>query len=60
MRIIFDEIKHETDLAVLLMFDGEKEWIPLSQIENDNFRDDRFVEIPRWLAEEKELEDFEE
>jgi len=50
------EIKKETDLAILF-FDGEKEvWIPKSQIESRvNYSDSVEIEIPAWLAEEKEL-----
>lgn len=50
------EIRRETDLAILF-FDGENEhWIPKSQIESTvKYSDSVEIEIPRWLAEEKEM-----
>ena len=59
-----EEIKQKTDKAVLLIFpDGEEVWLPLSQInidyiyhEETNSREIFFLEIPEWLAIEKEIE----
>jgi hypothetical protein len=45
-------VKHETDKAKLFMFDEGEVWIAKSQIE---YEDTDTLEIPRWLAEEKEL-----
>lgn len=54
---IFGFIKHETEAAILLN-DGDTEvWLPKSQIEYDmpNKYNQTTVEIPEWLAIEKEL-----
>lgn len=45
-------VKRETDKAKLFLLGGREAWIAKSQIEYD---DSDTLEIPRWLAEEKEL-----
>ena len=45
-------VKHETDKAKLFEFDEGAAWIAKSQIE---YEDETTLEVPRWLAEEKEL-----
>ena len=47
-----DGVEHETDNAKLMKFAEGKEWIPISQIEDE---DETWVEIPEWLAAEKGL-----
>lgn len=55
---------HETPHAYLLAFDGDKVWIPKSQIlnfeEEINKYGEQFfeVEIPEWLALEKGLDGY--
>ena len=56
------EILRATDLALHCKIDGEKVWIPKSQIlDGSNFGDDSEegdegeLIIPEWLAIEKEL-----
>ncbi len=39
--------------------DGSEEWIPFSQLSPESVDKDResgFIQIPRWLADEKDLE----
>jgi hypothetical protein len=53
-------VKVETDKALLCVFEtGDEEWIPKSQIgegsEVKRKGDVGEIEIPRWLAEEKDL-----
>lgn len=50
------EIRRETELAILF-FDGSVEtWIPKSQIQSTvKYSDSVEIEIPRWLAEEREM-----
>lgn len=44
------EVKGETDKAYRV-FDGDKtEWVPKSQVENNN---DGTFTMPEWLAQEK-------
>ena len=52
VTIDFDELKHETDSAVLVEIDGEDIWIPKSQITTMSDFD---LDIPEWLAIEKGL-----
>lgn len=50
--------KHMTQKAILVENLKQKDvWIPLSQIEIDHEREDGIIDIqiPEWLAEEKEL-----
>ncbi len=52
------EFLHETDSAILVEFDGDEVWIPLSQIEwgMDAEKGDTItVSMPEWLAEAKGL-----
>ena len=56
------EVLRATDLALKCKIDGEKAWIPKSQIlDGSNFGDDSEegdegeLIIPEWLAIEKEL-----
>ena len=52
--ITFDAILRESDKAYLFdLGDGVHVWLPKSQIEDLG---DDVVGIPKWLAEEKELE----
>lgn len=53
------EYVRETPAAILVIYDGENIWLPKSQIswigaaeEGDEIE----VSIPRWLAEEKEMQ----
>ena len=49
----YEEIKHETDRAMLYVIDGVEHWIPKSQIIDD---DGDMVAIPTWLAKSKGFE----
>jgi hypothetical protein len=59
MKLTYDRIERETDQAVLVKFGDEEEWIPKSQILNQEFRDEDVINIPVWLAEGKGLEGYE-
>lgn len=48
------DILHETEKAIQVEnARAEKVWLPRSQI---NFYADGTISVPRWLAEEKEIE----
>jgi len=52
-EVSYDEIEHETEQAILFVFDNLLVWLPLSQISFN--RDDKTIELPEWLATEKGL-----
>lgn len=52
-----DGKKKETDLAVLVIVDGNEIWLPKSQIE-DHDEDYVDIVIPEWLVMENGLEDY--
>lgn len=58
-----EEVTAETDAAILCLIDGDEVWIPRSQIGGESDvneeGDSGSLIIPKWLAEDKEL-DFEE
>jgi len=62
--VIADVIKHETEYAILCVFGDDEVWLPKSQIEIDGGNDgwlgevDVEITLPRWLLEEKEMEDY--
>lgn len=58
ITLAYDEIKHETDDAYLIVFGEKTCWLPKSQV-NVFFTGDQDVEMPLWLAEEKEIEAYE-
>ena len=57
ITIKFDDIETETDAAVLFKIDGETYWLPKSQIDYDE--EEKEIDLPRWLAEKNDLEDYE-
>ena len=54
--VVYDDLKHETDLAWLLLFDEEEVWLPKSVCEIDEVEFE--IEVPEWLVEENELENY--
>ncbi|MCK4821700.1 hypothetical protein KA005_38395 [bacterium] len=56
--LTWDKIKATTSLAVLFVFGDDVVWIPKSQI-TDLDQENKTLEIPLWLAEEKEIENYE-
>lgn len=58
VELKYDEMLHETELAYLLRFDTEEEWIPKSQVESID-EDNCTVELPEWLVLKKGLENYE-
>lgn len=52
-------VHHETDLAILASESGDRAdavWLPISQIEISGAGNEQVsVEIPQWLAVEKDL-----
>lgn len=58
-QVHVDEIRKETDKALLVRRDDVLVWLPLSQVERiTRLRDGRAVIfIPDWLADEKGLFD---
>jgi RNase P/RNase MRP subunit p29 len=49
------EVVHETEKAILFNVDGIEEWVPKSQIEEEDFEagDSMTITIPEWLAKVK-------
>ena len=45
-----DEIKHESERAVLVVIDGDDHWIPKSQIKD---QDGNTFTITEWIAKQK-------
>lgn len=56
MKILAD-LKHETEKALLVVnADGEKVWVPKSQCDNIEYKDNAVTfEIPDWLADKNNL-----
>lgn len=50
--IEFDDLKHETDGAYLIVVDEEEHWMPKSLCE---IAGDNEIEAPVWLLEKKGL-----
>ena len=48
-----DEIGPETDSALLVVFEGEKVWLPLSLVSRIDKGPNPAVTIPEWLAVKK-------
>lgn len=57
ITLLWDRIEHETDDAILFAFGDEEVWLPKSQIDVDE--EEGMLDIPLWLAEEKEIESYE-
>jgi len=57
MRLIFDEIRQETEAGCLLRFDNKHVWIPLNRF-NKIDKEEKIIDIPEWLAIQKGIEDF--
>lgn len=57
ITLVFDKIQAMTPKAILFVFGDDEEWLPRSQIDIDEKT--KTLEIPLWLAEEKEIEDYE-
>jgi len=60
VRVDFDEVKAQTDAAVLIRIAQDEYWIPKSQIGEMEKKPGRFASggwltIPEWLAEKKDL-----
>ena len=46
------EFKHETSKALLIVYDDEEYWIPLSQVEEIHRAEGRIV-MSAWIAKQK-------
>ena len=54
------EIQHFTDKAVLVEYEGDEVWIPLSQVDSEKVLEHTVgdivdIDIPEWLAIKKGL-----
>ncbi len=58
VELRFEEVKHETHSAYLILFDrsGVQAWLPKSQCEVSD--GDKIVQMPQWLVEEKGLDAY--
>ena len=56
--LTYDFIEHETKSAYLIVFGETEVWLPksLSILDTKNVT----IEVPLWLAEDKEIEMYEE
>ena len=60
MLLAFDEIKADTEKAVLVVFGNFECWLPKSQIGNwPECMEDYEIEVADWLVEEHGLEGYE-
>jgi hypothetical protein len=57
ITLVYDQIMHVSEKAFFISFGDESVWLPKSQIEIDEKT--KTLEIPWWLAVEKEIEDYE-
>ncbi len=58
MTLIYDEIGRPSKCARQYLFDHKWEWIPLSQIRDEDLTKQVII-IPEWLAVKKGLEAYE-
>lgn len=58
ITLVYDSFKITTAMAHLVIFGDDQVWLPKSQVTNIDEKT-KTLEIPLWLAIEKELEDFE-
>jgi hypothetical protein len=54
-ELTFDEIRAETNAAILVTKDGVKYWLPLSQIEQIHHESPLRIVMTTWIAREKGL-----
>ena len=53
-----DDIKHETDNAVLIVYQGEDKWLPLSQVSRiSRYAANPSLWVKTWLAKKEGLID---
>jgi len=52
-QIGIDEIVHETDNAMLIKFEGQDVWVPLSRISRIERGKSPAIWVPKWLANKK-------
>lgn len=56
VRIDVEEIKRETDAAILVLYNDEDVWIPLSQVHSIHRDPDRLhLYVTPWIAKQKGL-----
>lgn len=58
ITVAYDELKSVTQMAYLATFAGRNVWLPKSQITFDE--ETKTLEIPYWLAVDKEIEMYED
>ena len=58
ITLTYDDFVAPTSKAFLVTFGDEKVWLPQSLTEIDE--SNNTLEIPKWLAIEKEIEDYED
>lgn len=60
VQVFVEKLLRQTDRAAHCLIDGEKHWLPWSQIDSGSDisydGDSGLVYIPRWIAEEKGIE----
>lgn len=57
VSITAESFENETELAILIMFEGKEIWLPKSKISYEGQPGDKDIDIvlPQWLAEDKEI-----
>lgn len=58
ITLVWDKIEAITPLAILFIFGDDDVWLPKSQI-TDIDEKTKTLDLPLWLAEEKEIVDYE-
>lgn len=53
ISIQYDELLKETEMAIQILIDGEKYWLPVSQIRH--YEKNKKIYLPEWLAQKKGL-----
>ena len=53
VSVSYDELRHKTEKAVLLIINDQEVWLPLKEVDLDE--DHEEVTMPAWLAKKNEL-----
>jgi len=59
VKLNFDELVRETEKAILLSFEGNEYWIPISLIDEDEFYEEEgIVYVADWFVEQEGLDPY--
>jgi len=57
MKIVFDRLVHQTELAWLLAIDDIKQWVPKS-VGAELDEEENTIELPSWFVKCNALEEY--